>query len=61
MILSVLGHMLWNGMMIDEIGRGSKRSDHEPMKVLTQHLPGGTEEAMKDLSEDIECPGQCLN
>jgi hypothetical protein len=61
MIPSVLGYVLWNSVMIDEIGRGKKGSDHVLMKVLFQHLPGGTEETMKDLSQDIQCPGQCLN
>jgi hypothetical protein len=53
--------MLWNGMMFDEIGRGLKGSDRALMKVLSQDLPGGTEEIMKDFSQDIQCPGQCLN
>jgi hypothetical protein len=30
-------------------------------KVLSQHLPGGTEEITEDLYQDIRSPGQYLN
>jgi hypothetical protein len=30
------------------------------MYVLSLNLPGGTEETVRDLSQDMQCPGQCL-
>lgn len=34
MMLSVICYMLWNGIMIDEIGRGLKRNGNVLMNVL---------------------------
>lgn len=34
MMLSVIGCMLWNGIMIDEIERGLKRNGHALMNIL---------------------------
>lgn len=61
MILPGLEYLLWNGTVIGEIERGLEGSDYVLMKVLSWYLPGGTEGTVKDCSQDILCPGHCLN
>jgi hypothetical protein len=61
--ISNLDHAALDSRMVDErrIGKDLEESGRHLIEVLSWHLPGGTDETTKSLSQDDRCPGRDSN